>query len=170
MLQIKCTGKVQTFLKLKPADMQPIAPSDTLLGDWYVNLLLIDRRKTLLFVNEKTASSFVLFGLKVRHIPDIHIMFLTGLNGFLRLQGVPAGAADAILSSYQDVSFTKTDSKQSLGIMNDLAFHYEHSIWYEHGYKYCDLDEIILRNNRIPFKCFDYGQPITLLQGVVARL
>ncbi len=59
MLQLKCTGKVQTALKLKADQLHAIQTTDTLLGDWFVNLLTIDRSKTLLFVNEKTLLSFI---------------------------------------------------------------------------------------------------------------
>ncbi|MGL4767556.1 MAG: DUF6933 domain-containing protein [Formosimonas sp.] len=156
MLQLKCTGKVQALLKLKPEQLRPIAPCDTALGDW--------------FVNEKTASSFVIYGIKQSNMSDIHTLFLNGLLKFLMLQDVPSDKIDVILKSYHELALTKTDNRSLMGTMNELAFHYDHAVYYEHGYKHCDLNGVIQSLNRIPFKALGFKYPVELLRSIVAQL
>jgi len=64
MLQFRCTAKVQKELSIKPSELVDAKESNTLLGDWYINLFTVDRRKTYIFVNEKTLLSFILVGVK----------------------------------------------------------------------------------------------------------
>ena len=68
MLQLRCTAKVIKLLGLKPGDLSEIKISESLLGNWYVNLFVVDRRKTLLFMNEPTLLSFVIYGVRKNNI------------------------------------------------------------------------------------------------------
>ena len=53
MLQLRITGKLQKEIGIKPDALSPISEHDTLLGNWYANIFTLDRRKTIIFVNEK---------------------------------------------------------------------------------------------------------------------
>ena len=64
MFQLRCTGKVLKGLGIKPNQLNNIKKPDSILGNWYVNITTINRRKILLFVNERTLLSFIIFGLK----------------------------------------------------------------------------------------------------------
>ena len=59
MLQFRCTAKVQKELGFKPKDLDEVNEENTMLGSWYVNISTIDRRKTFIFVNERTLLSFI---------------------------------------------------------------------------------------------------------------
>jgi hypothetical protein len=58
MLQLRCTLKVQKQLGLSPHDLSEVKEPDSLLGNWYSNIFMVDRRKTLIFMNERTLLSF----------------------------------------------------------------------------------------------------------------
>ena len=46
MLQFRCTAKVQKEIGIKPKDLSEIKDGKSMLGNWYVNISTIDRRKT----------------------------------------------------------------------------------------------------------------------------
>ena len=167
MLQLRCTVKVQKELGLKPKDLGDIQDPDTVLGNWYVNLSTIDRRKTFLFVNERTLLSFILYGIKKSNIANIHEMFLKALNQLLLMEGVDYPVIDKLNNEYFNLKYTKTNSKQVLGNMNDLMSLYKHIIYIDGGLKHCDLTDIIHRINATPQKNIGWGYSIDLAKELL---
>lgn len=65
---LHCTQKL-----LKELGNPPLQTPDVLttgLGNWYANLLVIDRRKCVLFTNEKTLYSFLLPNVKKENLKN----------------------------------------------------------------------------------------------------
>jgi hypothetical protein len=60
---IHCTKKLQKEMGLKNENLVAQKPMFSYLGLWHANLLFIDRRKCVLFANDKTLFNFL--------IPDI---------------------------------------------------------------------------------------------------
>ena len=59
MRLIHCTAKLLKELGNPPLQ-SPDEPNPQGLGNWYANLLRIDRKKCILFTNEKTLYSFLI--------------------------------------------------------------------------------------------------------------
>ncbi|MCG7874583.1 MAG: hypothetical protein N0C81_19095 [Candidatus Thiodiazotropha lotti] len=163
MLQIRCTAKVQKELGIKKSELAVVKQSHTLLGDWYANLFTVDRRKTLIFVNEKTLLSFILFGVKKRNIKRLPEIFLESLDQLLTIEGFDVGQINKVFSGYEEHEFTKTVSKRVIGNMNDLVYLYKSSILYHGGFKYIDIGELILETNRTPQKNLGWSYSIDLV-------
>lgn len=150
MIQFRCTKKVQTQLGIKQSELSTIKEPDSTLGNWYVNLTIIDRRKTFLFVNERTLLSFILYGVKKSHSPEIHEIFLRALTQLLTMENIGLEEINKIHEEYFDIEFTKTESRKTLGNMNDIIDLYKYHIYSEGGLKYCNLSAIIHEINRTP--------------------
>ena len=58
MQLIRCTKKLQKEMGLKQSDLCAEEPCFSYLGSWHVNLIHFDRRKCVLFVNDKTLFNF----------------------------------------------------------------------------------------------------------------
>jgi len=164
MLQLRCTGKVQKEFKLKSTELSEILEPDSMLGNWYVNISTINRRKTLLFMNEKILLSFILYGV---NISNIHEVFLKKLNQLLLIEGVSYPVVNKINNEYINLEHTKTDSKRILGNMNDLMSLYKHFIYSDGGLKYCDLNDVIRRINRTPQKNLGWNYSIDLAKELL---
>jgi len=167
MLQFRCTAKVQKELGLKPKELDEINEPDTMLGNWYVNISTIDRRKTFLFVNERTLLSFILYGIKKSNIANIHEVFLKALNQLLLMEGIDYPVIDKLNNEYLDLKYTKTNSNQVLGNMNDLMALYKELIYMEGGLKHCDLSGIIHQLNTMPQKNIGWGYSIDLAKELL---
>src|SRR3989344_3895375 len=128
MLQLRCTLKVLREFGLKPDDVSRARDPDSLLGNWYVNQFTVDRKKTFLFMNERTLLSFIIFGVKKSNVQKMPEVFLRGLDQALTLEGYDASEIDRVFDGYQTIEFTKTDSRHILGNMNDLTSLYRHFI------------------------------------------
>src|SRR5208283_1902044 len=82
----------------------------------------IDRRKCVLFTNEKTLYTFLLPNVKKENLKNIVDEFLFTLNLNLQAEGLPIEVISSVMQEYTDIGFAKTVSKQVLGSMNELTF------------------------------------------------
>ena len=114
MVVIRPTRKLRTAL---PA-MQTAGISDTALGDWYVNRLVIDRQPLLLLVSSTSLLPIVVRARDVRELP-VHIGDIVG-NRLARL-GVATSLIDAERRAMTPVQIAATVDRSVLGIMVDFA-------------------------------------------------
>lgn len=149
---------MQDFLSLKASDLSEVSSNNTLLGAWYVNQIIINRRKVLVFMNEKTLLSFVVIGVKKSKTikDDFAATFLYHFFNFMKSMKFPMGKMGEVMDDYQDTQLCKTDSRQALGNLNDLVFLYEHMIFDHGGLESCDISDIILKMNDMPQKNLGY--------------
>jgi len=120
---LHCTQKL-----LKELGTPPLQTSDVPtigLGNWYANLLLIDRRKCVLFTNEKTLYSFLLPNVKKENLKNIADEFLLNLNLNLQAEGIPIEVIGRVMLEYTDIGFARTANKKVLGSMNEFTFQYK---------------------------------------------
>jgi len=169
MLQFRCTGKVQKELELKPSNLSEPETGNSLLGNWYINIFTVDRRKTFIFMNEKTLLSFILFGIKKSNVKKTPEMFLNGLDQVLTIEGFSIEQINKVFDGYEVFEFTKTTSKSSLGNMNDLVSLYKHSILYQGGFKCTNIGELILKINRTPQKKLGWSNSIEIVRELLSE-
>ncbi len=149
---------------LKAADLMKGEPSVSLLGSWHANLIHIDRRKCILFTNDKTLFNFLVPDVTRGHIRELDKLFRSYLECVLSDEGFDEGVKEKILSEYQEIGYASSNSKTVLGSMNDLAFHYKYLIFSDGGIHGCDLPEIIRKLNRMPMGTLGYQHSIEALK------
>ena len=167
MLQLRCTQKVLRELGLKPGDVSDVRNPDSRLGNWYVNLFMVNRRKTFLFMNERTLLSFIMFGVKKSNIQNMPEVFLRGLHQVLTLEGFNIAAIDRAIVGYESIQLTKTNSRRMLGNMNDLVYLYKVFISSDGGFSRCDLNGIIAKANRTPQRNLGWSQSIEIVRELL---
>ena len=163
MLQVRCTKKILDALGLRQTDLSGIKESDSILGNWYANLFTVDRRKTLIFMNERTLLSFIVYGMRKDNITDFKECFYRGLRQLLMIENIGDEKIEEILAEYETVEITKTDSRTVLGNLNDLVDIYKYSIQYDDGLKECDLTSIICKMNRTPQRNLGWSYSVDIL-------
>ena len=92
--------------------------SDTALGDWYVNRLVVDRQPLLLLVSATSLLPILVPARDVRGLPErLPGLVERRLQGF-GLDGVVIGAEARVM---RDVLVAPTVDRSVLGIMVDFA-------------------------------------------------
>lgn len=77
MTHIYCSKKLESFIgKVEPL---PKGTDGNYFGNWNGHLFSIERRKNLIFTNDKTAYSFVLFDVVKKDIKDFGSVFRENL-------------------------------------------------------------------------------------------
>lgn len=166
---LHCTQKLLKELG-NPAPLDPdTAATVTGLGNWYANLLRIDRRKCALFTNEKTLYSFLILGVKRENPLNIHDEFLINLNLNLQAEGFSIEIINRVMQEYGEIGFAKTTRKQILGVMNEFAFEYEFLIRREGGIENVRILGVNKKINRTPISPLKYGYPVDSLKNILTE-
>lgn len=116
MYNFRVTAKVGKQLKMPLLDNH-LTPT-TLLGDWYVNLLIIQKQQVLLLVSERTLLPVLIQAKDLARFP---LRFPSALREMLRALKISDAKIDAELNQMMKWGLAKTASRQVLGSMNDFA-------------------------------------------------
>lgn len=115
MVVLRATQKVLKFL---PAPLAGSVVSDTALGDWYVNRLVVDRRPLLLLVSSTSLLSMVVPARDVNGLPQ---RLSSLIEKRLRRLGINEDALAAELQASSVVTVAKTVDRSVIGQMVDFA-------------------------------------------------
>jgi len=166
MQLIRCTKKLQKEMGLKQSGLCNDEPRFLCLGPWHANLIHIDRRKCVLFVNDKTLFNFIAPDVSRAQIRKLDKLFKGYLSCVLADEGIAKADRVRTLLEYNEVGFANTNSKSVLGSMNELVFHYKHSILEAGGVHSPAVPEIIRRLNRMPMGTLKYAFPIEAMKAM----
>ncbi len=162
MPYICCTQKLAKELRIKPSSPQS---ENTGLGNWYANLLSIDRRKCVLFTHEQTLYSVFVPNLKKPEFQHLDDVFVQALFKQLREEEFTQGQIERILEEYDGkIKYAKTDNRSLLGSMNDLAFHVNDVVQSHQNLAHVDVFSLVRKLNNIPFKAIGFEYPETLFR------
>jgi hypothetical protein len=165
---IHCTQKLLKELG-NPSLPNPDEPNKEGLGNWYANLIRIDRRKCILFTNEKTLYSFLIPNVLKKNITNIVEEFLVNLSFNLQAEGFGLEVINRVTQEYKEIGFAKTASKKVLGAMNQLAFEYEVFIEEKEGLENIKILEMNRDINRTILKGIKFLHPIEALRALLGE-
>jgi hypothetical protein len=148
---LRCTQKLLDRLNATP-EPEP-APPDTVLGDWYANLIRVGRIQVVLAVSERSLLPIVVPARDGRSLVQ---RLSEALGLMLSAVGVPPDDAIAERGAMQRWAIGKTANRRVLGSLNDLAFQLEVGLS-------DSPDRTLLEQSlwlaRTPLKVIDYGAP-----------
>jgi len=171
MFLLKCTSEVQKVLKVNGAAAIDRQEGDAPLGNWYVNQFIADRRKFFIFMSESTLLSFVLHKGKRPITCDLlQDAFQSGLEHLLAMRGFPMEVVGKTLAPYADGVIAKTDSRSSLGSMNDLVHIYRHMIEYDGWQEGLGLTGIMMKINDMPQRKLDWSDSWRAVETILGPL
>jgi hypothetical protein len=115
MTILRVTGKLQRHLPTSP---EPQGRSDTALGDWYANRLVIDRQPLLLLVS---APSLLPLVVRAKNVSALPSRLPDLVADRLRRLGVAPDLVQAEASAMPPVTVAKTVDRSVVGILVDFA-------------------------------------------------
>jgi hypothetical protein len=164
---IHCTRKLLKEIDVPLVEPDKIPVPTEGLGNWYANLLRIDRRKCLLFTNEKTLYTFLIPKVLKANLKNIEEEFLIHLSYNLQYEGFGLEVINKIMQEYQEIGFAKTSNRQVLGSMNEFAFQYEVLIEQKEGLENIRILELNKHINRTIMGAIKYKHPIEALRNLL---
>ena len=164
---IHCTQKLLKELDVSLVEPDRIPQPTEGLGNWYANLLRIDRRKCLLFTNEKSMYTFLIPKVLKANLKNIEQEFLIHLSYNLQNEGFGLEVINRVMQEYQEIGFAKTSNRQVLGSMNELTFQYEVLIEQTEGLENIGILELNKLINRTIMGALKYKHPIEALKNLL---
>ena len=144
---------------LKPADLSSDIHESSLLGSWHANLKFINRKKCVVFINDKTLINFIIPDIPRALIRQLDQEFSTMLSCVLADLGYSSEAREMFLAEYDTLKYGNTNNKSVLGSLNDVIFHYEYQILSRGGVHSYHVPEIIREMNHMPMSAIEETFP-----------
>jgi hypothetical protein len=94
------TKKLQKEMGLGIKDLATLEPEVSGLGPWTANLIFVNRRKCILFVNNKTLFNFLVPDVPRQQIRELDRMFRGWLSCVLAEESFTEAQIETILSEY----------------------------------------------------------------------
>ncbi|MGD7043215.1 plasmid pRiA4b ORF-3 family protein [Jeotgalibacillus proteolyticus] len=113
-MNIQCTKKLLTELKVQPAE----AAEEDPLFSWHANLMMVNRRKTLVLMNDRNRYGIVLHGLKAKDFKRLNELIPEAIERAYREEGVEEEVIQTYLSQVGEVLFTKTKDRTFVARLN----------------------------------------------------
>lgn len=121
---IQCTKKLLDQFDIKPESRV----EEELLFSWHAHLLTINRRKTIVLVNDQNRYVIVLHGLKAKDFKRFDEVLLQGIRETFREEGMKDEVIEKYLLHSKKMICTKTKDRTSVARMNkscDEVYFYE---------------------------------------------
>jgi len=111
---IQCTKKLLDELKAKP---QPHGEEEPLFS-WHANLITLNRRKTIVMVNDKNRYVIVLHGLKAKDFTKLDTLMLQAIRETFQDECVKEDIIEQYIHHARTITFTKTKDRTLVARMN----------------------------------------------------
>jgi hypothetical protein len=163
VIVLRATQKV---LRLLPQSEHSAGASDTALGDWYVNRIVIARQPLLLLVSEKSLLSILTPARDVRGLPE-RLPDLVAAR--LRRLGIDEAVVAAEIEAMGAVAVGKTSDRSVTGQMVDFAKHLTYCLP-DHSWNEWDLHAAEDRLAEIPCRASKSFDQVIFPQDAALRL
>ncbi|WP_082235874.1 DUF6933 domain-containing protein [Halobacillus massiliensis] len=136
MITIGLTQKLAKQLNIEPQNPEAFKETPK-INKWHANLITLNRRKCLIFMNDETGITLSLFGLRKQQFENLESVFKGSLKQLLQLLKIEEHIIKEMLDSTEQIVFTKTDNRSVLGMMKEVKWFLEDSV---EGLPYEEID------------------------------
>lgn len=115
-MELACTKKLLEYIGVKP---EKISAEVDPLFEWTANLMVVNRRKTIVVVHAASRCAFVLHGLTVKHLKKLPELILNGVRSLLESEYVRPEIIEQYLNDLgREVSFRANSSRKVVASCN----------------------------------------------------
>ncbi|MDL1871189.1 hypothetical protein FBR05_03185 [Deltaproteobacteria bacterium PRO3] len=145
---LHCTKKLLEQLNMSKADLDDSSPVQRIFS-WHAHIVSIARGKTLVAINDQTFYALIMPQLKKKNLLNFASEFYSALSASLKSEGFNGSSIEFLFGG--NISYTKSYSRQILGIINDAVKHVRYHVEDRGGWEHTDIVELTKRINRIPW-------------------
>ncbi|MBS4537874.1 plasmid pRiA4b ORF-3 family protein [Clostridium sp. D2Q-11] len=115
---IQCTKKLLDELKVKPKLNNENDP----IFSWHGNILTLNRRKTVVLVNDKSRYVIVLHGLKAKDFKNFDDIFLQAIRDAFKNEYIKDDVIEEYIERSKGISYSKTSGRTFVGRLNEVCY------------------------------------------------
>lgn len=113
---IQCTKKLLDELKIKPE--QSSIEEQNPLFCWHANIITMNRKKTIVLVNDKNRYVVILHGLKAKNLKNMNQLILQAMETTLLDEEIDPEIIKRYIKDSPNVVYTKTGNRKLVARMN----------------------------------------------------
>ncbi len=139
------------------------------LGDWYGHIFLIERKKCIVFINERTLFVSLACGVVKAEYRKIEPFFLQRLEVALRNEAFGQEQIDFILGLHKTVGIGKTQNRTIVGALNNRINDTKWILAVNGGFANCTCGEINAALNETPMKPIGFSNGLEEMRAFLER-
>ncbi|MFD1927996.1 plasmid pRiA4b ORF-3 family protein [Sporosarcina siberiensis] len=116
-MQIGCTKKLLDVLKAESITASEVDP----LFSWHANVLIFNRKKVVVFINETTRYVVVLFGIKAKEFNKFNEVVLQAIRESFQSEGIKEEVINNYFLRVNEVTITKSKDRTSVARLNKAS-------------------------------------------------
>lgn len=148
MLQFRLTEKVRDLFNFEDEHFSEPVSGDAFLGNWYLDIVELSGRASLLFMAEKTALSFVLLDVRSDHADTMANGFINGLDHLLREEQFAERSIRRIFEGIDIMEIAVPTNEHALSRLRHRADMYQQRVVAANGLDNCNILDVMKAINR----------------------
>jgi hypothetical protein len=148
MLQFRLTEKVRKLFNFDDEHFSEPVNGDAFLGNWYLDIVELSGRSSLLFMAEKTALSFVLLDVRSDHADTMANGFINGLDHLLREEQFAKRSIRRIFEGIDIMEIAIPTNEGALARLQHRAGMYRQRVDAANGLDNCNILDVMKAINR----------------------
>jgi hypothetical protein len=167
MSLLRLTSKLLTKIGAEHVSDDVVKPSP--LGDWYGHTFMIERRKSLIFINEPTLFVCLIVGVVRAVYRPIATCFKRALGAALRIMQFSEHEMQWVMSQYDEMQIGRATNRTMLGCLVNRISDARFRVAADGGLDLCNIDTVIVELNRTPMKPIGYGSGLDRMRSAVQQ-
>ncbi len=148
MLQFRLSEKVRKLFNFEDEHFSKPVNGDAFLGNWYLDVVELSGRASLLFMAEKTALSFVLLDVRSDHADTMANGFINGLDHLLREEQFAERSIRRIFKGIDIMEISIPTNEDTLARLRHRAGMYQQRVDAANGLDNCNILDVMKAINR----------------------
>jgi uncharacterized protein DUF6933 len=146
-----------------------VAGKPSPLGDWYGHVFTIERRKSLIFINEPTLFVCLIVGVVRADYRPILTCFKTALGATLSIMQFSEREVQWVMSQHDEMQIGRATNRTMMGCLVNRVSDARFRVAAEGGLDLCNIDAVTIELNRTPMKPIRYGNGLEWMRRAVAQ-
>jgi hypothetical protein len=156
MIFLQATQIARDALGIANEPLHEAGETQSLLGNWLVNVVPIGNRHAFLFMSARSMLSFpIMIGQQKPGLKDMPAFLAYGVKQLAHHMKLPAIKVDRLLKDFDEIAVCKTANKSQLAALRTVAADYAHHAR-DMGNK-VDAGRLIGSVNALPRKSFGFS-------------
>ncbi|MBX3628046.1 MAG: hypothetical protein KF892_23760 [Rhizobacter sp.] len=155
MIFLQATQIARDALGIGKEPLDEAGETQSLLGNWLVNVVPIGDRHAFLFMSARSMLSFpIMIGQQKPGLKDMPTFLAYGVKQIAQHMKLPAEKVSRLLKDFDEVAVCKTSNQSQLGALRAVAADYAH---HARGSSKVDPGRLITSVNSLPRKGFEFS-------------
>ncbi|QDY83503.1 hypothetical protein FQU75_08810 [Paenibacillus polymyxa] len=118
MYVIRATQKLLKEMDCKVQKTDISVPLNT----WHANMFTLNRRKTIVFMNDLSRLSLTIVGVKKAQLKNVEELFVNELRNYLMSEEIEEKVISRYIEENEGMIITTTNNRSVIGTLNEIIY------------------------------------------------